>query len=126
MMDDVDGADARSRRRNAQKSKSKYMNMLQDVVDRKSSQVLVDLDDLQSWEANLDGDDAGLNLVSSIERNAHHYIEILSRAVDSMLPQPTTEPTFKDDVLDIIMSQRSKRNDAVRQQMDANIDGRPA
>ena len=119
MMDDADGAGTRSRRRDAQKSKTKYMNMLQDVADRKSSQVLIDLDDLQSWEANLDGDDAQLNLVSSIERNAHHYIEILSRAVDSMLPQPTTDPTFKDDVIDIIMTQRSKRNDTVRQQQEA-------
>lgn len=123
MMDDVEGAGTRSRRRNAQKSKTKYMNMLQEVADRKSSQVLIELDDLQSWEASLDGDDAGLNLVSSIERNAHHYIEILSRAVDNMLPQPTTEPTFKDDVIDIIMTQRSKRNDTVRQQMEGNIEG---
>ncbi|EME80319.1 uncharacterized protein MYCFIDRAFT_56719 [Pseudocercospora fijiensis CIRAD86] len=123
-MDDVDNG-AASRRRT--RSKAKYMNMLQDVADRKSSQILVDLDDLQEYERALDNDGGStLNLVSSIERNAHHYIEILSRAVDECLPRPEQEPSFKDDVLDIIMSQRSKRNEAVIAQQEANVeDGIP-
>ena len=127
MMDDADdnAGGARTRRRNAQKSKAKYVNLLQDVADRKTSQVLIELDDLQSWEANLDGDDTTLNLVASIEKNAHHYIEILSRAVDTMLPPPERQPTFKEDVMDIIMLQRSKRNETVRQQMEANVEGVP-
>ena len=128
-MDDVDeGADAtRSRRRGgAQKSKAKYMNMLQDIADRTTSQVLVDLDDLQQYESNLEDDGTSLQLVSSIEKNANHYVEILSRAVDKALPAPVKEPNFKDDVLDIIMTQRSKRNETVRQQMEANAeDGLP-
>ncbi|KAF7194758.1 DNA replication licensing factor mcm7 [Pseudocercospora fuligena] len=123
-MDDVENG-AASRRRT--RSKAKYMNMLQDVSDRKSSQILIDLDDLQEYERALDNDGVStLNLVSSIERNAHHYIEILSRAVDECLPRPEQEPNFKDDVLDIIMSQRSKRNEAVIAQQEANVeDGIP-
>ncbi|KXS99941.1 hypothetical protein AC579_6232 [Pseudocercospora musae] len=123
-MDDVDNGAANRRRT---RSKAKYMNMLQDVSDRKSSQILIDLDDLQEYERALDNDGVStLNLVSSIERNAHHYIEILSRAVDECLPRPEQEPNFKDDVLDIIMSQRSKRNEAVIAQQEANIaDGIP-
>lgn len=53
-----------------------------------------------------------LKLVSSIENNAQHYVEIFSRAVDKALPEPKKEPNFKDDVLDIIMTQRLRRNAA--------------
>lgn len=117
-MDEVDNG-AGSRRRT--RTKAKYMNMLQDVADRKTSQILIDLNDLNDYEKSLeDENSATLNLVSSIEKNAHHYIEILSRAVDEVFPRPAQEPTFKDDVLDIIMSQRSKRNEAVQQQQEAN------
>jgi DNA replication licensing factor MCM7 len=116
------GAQTRGRAA-AQPNKLKYVQMLQDVADRTTSQVLVDLDDLEEWERNAEEDGVQtLNLVSSIEKNAHHYIEILSRAVDEALPEPTRDPNFKDDVLDIIMSQRSKRNEAVRQQQEANVE----
>ena len=127
-MDDVDdGASAnRARRRGPPKSKAKYVNVLQDVADRVTTQVLVDLDDLKQYEDNLDDEGTSLQLVSSIHKNANHYIEILSRAVDKALPPPTREINFKDDVLDIIMSQRSRRNENVRQQMEANVeDGLP-
>ncbi|KAK4499845.1 hypothetical protein PRZ48_008031 [Zasmidium cellare] len=123
-MDDAEDGDAnggRSRRRGGAKSKLKYMTMLQDVADRVRDQILIDLDDLNDYERALDGEDASsLKLVSSIEKNAHHYIEIVSRAVDAVMPRPEKDPNFKDDVLDIIMSQRSKRNETVRQQMEAN------
>ena len=127
-MDDADdtAAATRAQRRSATKSKAKYMNMLQDVADRMNSQVLVDLDDLKQYEDNLDDEGSSTQLVSSIENNANHYIEILSRAVDKALPPPTRDVNFKDDVLDIIMSQRSRRNENVRQQMEANVeDGLP-
>ncbi|KAK3702382.1 DNA replication licensing factor MCM7 [Vermiconidia calcicola] len=124
-MDDVeDGADAaRTRQRGgAPRSKAKYMNMLQDVAGRATSQVVIDLDDLQDYENSLDEDGTSLHLVSSIEKNANHYVEIVSRAVDKVLPTYDRDTNFKDDVLDIIMSQRSKRNETVRQQMEANMD----
>lgn len=46
-MDDADDGDAARTRARRQKSKAKYMNMLQDVADRTTSQVTVDLDDLK-------------------------------------------------------------------------------
>ena len=101
----------------AKKTKAKYLNALQDVADRSTNRVLVELDDLQMWESGLH---EPLNLVNSIQQNAFHYIEIFSRAADSALPPPTKEPTFKDDVLDIIMTQRSRRNETVRQQMETS------
>ncbi len=69
-------------------------------------------------------EDMGLRLVDSIERNAKHYIDVLSKAVDKVMPKETKEITFKDDVLDIIMSQREKRNESVmvaaEKEMDAS------
>ena len=68
---------------------------------------------LFQYEETLSREERSLKLVDSIEKNAHHYIEILSRAVDRVMPEPNVDPTFKDDVLDVIMSQRSRRNDKV-------------
>src|SRR4051812_8346724 len=61
-------------------------------------------------------DEAGtpLNLVASIETNAKHYLDILSKAVDKVMPEPTREINYKDDVLDVLMSQRTARNNALR------------
>jgi hypothetical protein len=35
-----------------------------------------------------------LRLVHSVEKNAYHYIEFFSRAVDKILPEPTVELTY--------------------------------
>lgn len=35
----------------------------------------------------------GLKLVESIERNAKHYVDILSQAVDKVMPTETREIT---------------------------------
>ena len=112
-MDDAHGA------RNARKSKQKYMDILQDVADRKTNQVLISLDDIQEYEKTLP-EDSQLQLVASIEKNAHHYLEIFSRAVDNALPRPVQETSFKEDVLDIIMTQRAKYNETVMQQLEAS------
>ena len=32
--------------------------------------------------------------MGAIENNAHHYIEIFSRAVDKLMPTPRKEPTL--------------------------------
>lgn len=111
-MDDANGV--RTRR-----SKQKYMDILQDVADRKTNQVLISLDDIQEYEKTLP-EDSQLQLVASIEKNAHHYIEIFSRAVDNALPRPVQETSFKEDVLDIIMTQRAKYNETVMQQLEAS------
>lgn len=39
-------------------------------------------------------DVAALKLVKSIEENTKHYVEILSRAIDDCMPQPTSEVTY--------------------------------
>ncbi|KAF2499180.1 MCM-domain-containing protein [Lophium mytilinum] len=112
-MDEDDDGAARTRRQARDRNpKQKYIQMLQDVADRVRSEIQIDLDDLDTYEKGHEGE---LKLVSSIEQNANHYIEVFARAVDKVMPEPARDPTFKDDVLDIIMSQRSKRNEHMRE-----------
>ncbi|KAJ6446234.1 DNA replication licensing factor mcm7 [Purpureocillium lavendulum] len=108
-MDDDDEAGARrqqdkERRRTPQ---HKYKEILQQLADRTVDEITIDLDDLQAWEHS---SDENLRLVDSIELNTKHYVEILSRALDKVLPQPSTDVSFKDDVLDVLMSRRQARN----------------
>ncbi|KAF2769249.1 MCM-domain-containing protein [Teratosphaeria nubilosa] len=123
-MDDAENNHAARSRRRAPRLKAKYMNILHDVSERSKSQILIELDDLEQYERTLHEDEAmELQLVSSIQRNCYHYIELFSRAVDKVLPTPSGEPSFKNDVLDIIMSQRSRRNENVREQIEAGGEG---
>ena len=49
-----------------------------------------DADRTQYEKASSD-DEHNYKLIESIERNAHHYIETFSRAVDKCLPPPTRD-----------------------------------
>lgn len=117
-MDDVAGADGQRRQR--QQPRKKYMDMLQKVADRERNNILVELDDLKSFEDSL-GNEVNLKLVESIMKNTKHYVELFSYAVDKLMPKESKDITFKDDVLDIIMSQRQKRNETMRE--TAEVDG---
>lgn len=46
------------------------------------------------YEKSLGEDSPNLRLVESVEKNAHHYIDLFSRAVDKVMPEPTSEPTY--------------------------------
>ncbi|KAH7132454.1 MCM2/3/5 family-domain-containing protein [Dendryphion nanum] len=114
MVDDADDPSPNGPQRRNRHGKAKYMRMLQDVSDRTRTEIVIDLNDIEEYEKTMD-DEHQFKLIASIERNAHHYLEILSRAVDKLLPESTNDPNFKDDVLDIIMTQRSKRNERVQE-----------
>ncbi|KAH9860413.1 hypothetical protein J1614_011744 [Plenodomus biglobosus] len=115
--DMVDGDDdpAPNGTQSRSKSKLKYMNLLQDIANRVRDEIQIDLNDIEAYEKATSDEEHNFKLVESIERNAHHYIEILSRAVDKCLPAPTRDLNFKDDVLDVIMTQRSKRNERMQE-----------
>ncbi|KAF3930866.1 hypothetical protein ABW19_dt0204182 [Dactylella cylindrospora] len=93
--------------------KVKYMELLQKVANREIDAITIELDDLDSYEKT---SNEGLNLVDSITKNAYHYIEIMSRAIDKVMPKETTDITYKDDVIDVIISQRRIRNDASQEE----------
>ncbi|KXX78706.1 DNA replication licensing factor mcm7 [Madurella mycetomatis] len=108
-MDEDDNAQQQRQRDKARNRapQHKYKDMLQELADRKISEVVIDLDDLHSYEQDVN---EGLKLVESVEKNTKHYVEILSRAVDKLMPQPSGDVTFKDDVLDVLMANRQERN----------------
>ena len=64
----------------------------------------------------------GLRLVESVERNTKHYVEVLSRAVDKLMPPPSENITFKDDVLDVLMANRLERNQLLAAAADREAD----
>ncbi|PHH67242.1 hypothetical protein CDD81_3011 [Ophiocordyceps australis] len=102
----------RNRQRRTRRMQHKYREMVQEVANRTRNEIRIDLDDVDSWERQKD---QGLKLVESIENNAKHYVEILSRAVDSVMPQPSVEISFKDDVVDVLMARRQERNAMMEQ-----------
>ncbi|KAL9610348.1 MAG: hypothetical protein Q9167_004946 [Letrouitia subvulpina] len=91
-MDDVAGRKDGQQSGQSGEIRTKYMDILQQVADRKVSEILIELDDLDNYEKSF-GDDVGLRLVESVERNAKHYIEVLSQAVDKVMPKETKEIT---------------------------------
>ncbi|KAK4217046.1 DNA replication licensing factor mcm7 [Rhypophila decipiens] len=114
---DEDGGDARRQRR---KPTHKYKDLLRELADRKISEIVIDLDDLAQYERDFN---EGYKLVESVEKNTKHYVEILSRAVDKLMPAPSIGISFKDDVLDVVMAARVKRN--LSQEEAADREGDP-
>ncbi|KAJ5666199.1 DNA replication licensing factor MCM7 [Penicillium maclennaniae] len=116
-MDDVDGG---ARRR--KEPKLKYMQILQDIANRDASNIVIELDDLEIFERALPEEQQNLNLVGSIQKNTKRYIDVFSQAVDAVMPKETKD----DDVLDVIMSQREKRNETMEMAAEADMDAAAA
>ncbi|KAF9879736.1 putative MCM2/3/5 family protein [Colletotrichum karsti] len=113
--------DTRQTRRQAKSAPGpKYKEMLQELADRKTNEVMIDLDDLATFESQL-GDE--LKLVESIEINTKHYVELMSRAVDKLMPKPSEGVNFQDDVLDVLMERRQRRNEAIERAATEVVDG---
>ncbi|KAF4975012.1 hypothetical protein FZEAL_8157 [Fusarium zealandicum] len=110
MDEDGQAGDGRQQDKQRRTPQYKYKDMLQQLADRTIDEATIDLDDLSTWENQSFDDDDRLRLVDSIEMNTKHYVEIFSRALDEVMPQPNTEVTFKDDVLDVLMARRQARN----------------
>ncbi|KAK0618047.1 MCM2/3/5 family-domain-containing protein [Bombardia bombarda] len=123
-MDEDEGAQAQRQREKQQRRAPhhKYKDILQDLADRKVNEIVVDLDDLAAYEQDVN---EGLKLIEMVEKNTKHYVEILSKAVDKLMPQPSSSVTFKDDVLDVLMANRQQRNhdlaEAAERTMDPTI-----
>ncbi|KPI45949.1 DNA replication licensing factor mcm7 [Cyphellophora attinorum] len=111
-MDDVANGAAPDNRQ--QGTKRKYMEMLQEIAERERQNLTIELDDLKEFEISL-GTDSNLKLVDSVLGNTKHYVDLFSEAVDRLMPKPTKDVSFKDDVLDVILSQRQKRNETTSQ-----------
>ncbi|OMJ15916.1 DNA replication licensing factor mcm7 [Smittium culicis] len=126
-------------------SKFKYLNLLQQVADRKLSTIEISIDDIfeyelsnETYDQDNEFDSLGLNtrrqdvaetfskmnknktkntspnhLSYRIEHNTNRYIELFSKAIDTMIPEPSTRLDLDaevDDVLDVILEQRKLRD----------------
>lgn len=110
MDDDEEEGDARRRTRTqAKEPKLKYKELLQQVADRYEEEITVELDDLakvihcqaplleqekltvDQYDDGLDEMGESMNLVESIETNAKHYLDIMAKAVDKVMPEPNRE-----------------------------------
>ncbi|KAK4521038.1 DNA replication licensing factor MCM7 [Mucor velutinosus] len=90
----------------------KYDNLLQNVVDREQSVIVVELDDLLKFEDDLN-EVNNRGIVNRIVRNTKHYVDITCDVIDSICAskQPTNaDLSYKDSVLDVIIRQRSNRD----------------
>ncbi|CAG8976654.1 hypothetical protein HYALB_00002170 [Hymenoscyphus albidus] len=123
MDEDDEGQDERRRTRSHAKApKLKYMDLLRKIADRQEEEITIDLDDVEQFDKLLDDNGTPMKLVESIETNAKHYLDIVSKAVDKIMPLPTRELNYKDDVLDVLMSQRTARNNALERAAAENPD----
>ncbi|KAK3185333.1 DNA replication licensing factor MCM7 [Lecanicillium sp. MT-2017a] len=105
--DDETGERRRQQKEQRRSPQYKYKLALQELANRTSEEVVIDLDDLATWEKD---NDASMRLVDSIEMNTKHYVDIMSKAVDAVMPTPNSDVSFKDDVLDVLMARRQARN----------------
>ncbi|KAM3453736.1 hypothetical protein MY3296_003579 [Beauveria thailandica] len=105
--DDESGESRRRDREHRRAPHHKYQEIMQKLANRMQEEIVIDLDDLAAWE-NETGE--GLKLVDSIELNTKHYVDVMSQAVDKVMPPPSSDVSFKDDVLDVLMARRQARN----------------
>ncbi|ANZ77528.1 BA75_04368T0 [Komagataella pastoris] len=93
----------------------KYMNLLQAIANRELGTLYIDLDDVQFFEQTQGfADDTSSmgeeTLCERIVKNTYHFVELFSQVVDEILPSPSVDINYKDDVLDVILHQRKLRN----------------
>ncbi|KAI4326439.1 hypothetical protein MLD38_031754 [Melastoma candidum] len=78
---------------------AKYLNILQEVANRKIRAIQIDLEDLFNYK------DLDEEFFRRVTENTRRYIGIFAQAIDELMPEPT-EP-FPDDDHDILLTQRS-------------------
>lgn len=86
----------------------KYMDMLQQVANRRQKAVEVNLGDIKYSK------DADLSFVERIRTNAKRYVGLFADAIDDLLPEPNI-PLARDEDFDVFLSQRTEE---VPDQMD--------
>ncbi|XP_020686871.1 DNA replication licensing factor MCM7 [Dendrobium catenatum] len=79
----------------------KYLTLLQDVANRRTRSVQIELDDLFNYK------DLDEEFLQRVTENTRRYISIFSEAVDELMPEPTELFSAEDDH-DILMTQRAE------------------
>lgn len=105
---------------------NKYMTTLLKIANRQCDSIVIELDDLLNYANYLSQTEGSgsqeMKLLEDVTNNTYHYIELFSQVVDHIMPLPTVDLAYKDDVLDVILHQRRTRNERIRQQAGGNVD----
>ncbi|KAJ2366151.1 DNA replication licensing factor MCM7, partial [Coemansia sp. RSA 2607] len=94
----------------------RYAVLLQRVADRTSDTVAVRLDDVRAFEMQASGGHVPFTFAASlayrIEHNTKCYVELFSRAIDALLPEPQQSAMHdaSADVLDVLFQARRDRD----------------
>lgn len=94
----------------------KYGELLQQVANRQQDTVVVELDDLYRFERRQKGAESKM-LVDYITENTMHYLDMIATIIDDLLPEPTTDISYRDEVLDVLLYQRRQRNERIREEI---------
>ncbi|RKP38434.1 MCM N-terminal domain-containing protein, partial [Dimargaris cristalligena] len=81
----------------------KYLDQLQAIADRRQQALTIDLADVGKFDQQ-DG-----SLLRNIMANTKRYVDLFSQAIDSLMPAPTVDISYEDDVIDVILYQRRQR-----------------
>ncbi|KAJ2225598.1 DNA replication licensing factor MCM7 [Coemansia sp. RSA 1722] len=102
-----------------------YMDMLQKVANRTQDTVEIKLDDVRDFEVQASSSHPPFTFAGSlafrIENNTKCYVEMFSRAIDQMMPEPDSS-AMQDpeaDVMDVIYQARRDRDRRDREAMQA-------
>ncbi|TYJ57734.1 hypothetical protein B9479_001588 [Cryptococcus floricola] len=87
----------------ARRQKHKYQRIMREVANRRRTDVVVNLKDVDDYFQDK-------SLLSNIENNTRRYIQLFADIIDKILPEPDQEVDFTGDVLDLIMQQRREMN----------------
>ncbi|XP_075524105.1 DNA replication licensing factor MCM7-like [Primulina tabacum] len=79
---------------------AKYINILQDVANRRVKAVQIELEDLANYK------DLDEEFLRRVTENTRRYVGVFATAIDQLMPEPTE--VFMDDDQDILTTQRSE------------------
>ncbi|XP_073300471.1 DNA replication licensing factor MCM7-like [Primulina huaijiensis] len=79
---------------------AKYINILQDVANRRAKAVQIELEDLANYK------DLDEEFLRRVTENTRRYVGVFATAIDQLMPEPTE--VFLDDDQDILTTQRSE------------------
>ncbi|KAJ2772219.1 DNA replication licensing factor MCM7, partial [Coemansia nantahalensis] len=112
----ADGDEAMDGEQQTGKARSKYVGVLQRVANCAEDTVEIALDDVRAFEVEQSSGHPPFAFASSlayrIEHNTRCYVELFSRAVDALMPEPEAGAQSEQDadVLDVIFRARRDRD----------------